>query len=73
MSKLVFIFLIALSGCHVSSLSVAETAIVTEDSSQIQQSSALTNEALSKVMTIDVKQIVKHQNLTLRLLAVEDS
>jgi hypothetical protein len=73
MFKLIFIFIIALSGCHVSSLSVTETAIVTEDSSQFQQSSALINEALSEVMTIDVKQIVKYQNLTLRLLAVDDS
>jgi hypothetical protein len=71
MFKLIYIFLITLTGCNLGSSTEASTD--TEVSSQIQQSSVLNNEELISVITLDVKQIVKYQNLTLRLLAVEDS
>lgn len=60
-----------MTGCNLGSSTEASTD--TEVSSQIQQSSVLNNEELISVITLDVKQIVKYQNLTLRLLAVEDS
>lgn len=60
-----------MTGCNLGSSIEASTD--TEVSSQIQQSSVINNEELVSVITLDVKQIVKYQNLTLRLLAVEDS
>jgi hypothetical protein len=71
MFKLIYIFLITLTGCNLGGSIEASTD--TEVSSQIQQSSVLNNEEIVSVITLDIKQAVKYQNLTLRLLAVEDS
>lgn len=73
MFKLIFISLIALSGCITDSSSITETVTDTEISPQIQQSPDLSDVPHGSVITITVKQIVQYQNLKIRLLAVEDS
>lgn len=65
--------LIVLSGCITDSSTLADTATVTDVATQIQQSSTPSNEALGSVITIGSARVIKHQNLTLRLVAVEDS
>jgi len=71
MSKFIYIFLIALSGCIADSSTLAATDTATP--TETQQSSSLTNEELSTVVEINVEQVITYQNLTLRLIAVEDS
>lgn len=71
MNKLIYILLIALSGCFVDSSSITKKSTSTKASTQIQQTSKLSNEA--SVVTIRVKQVLTYQNLTVRLIAVEDS
>lgn len=73
MFKLIFISLIALSGCIADSSSITETITDTEISPPIQQSPELSDAQHGSVITITVKQIVEYQNLKIRLLAVEDS
>jgi hypothetical protein len=73
MFKLIFISLIALSGCIADSSTITETVTDSEISPQIQHDPELPNAQHGSVITIAVEQIVEYQNLKIRLLAVEDS
>jgi hypothetical protein len=73
MFKLIYISLIALTGCNAGSTTAIETDTGTKVSSQTQQSLALSNEELGVEITLGSAQVIKYQNLNLRLLAVEDS
>lgn len=73
MFKLIYISLIALTGCNAGSTAAIETDTGTKVSSQTQQSLALSNEELGVEIALGSAQGIKYQNLNLRLLAVEDS
>jgi hypothetical protein len=73
MFKLTCISLIALTGCITDSSLVAETTAIAQDVPKITQSSTNSFEASSDVLTLQSPQIVKHQNIELRLISVEDS
>ena len=73
MFKPLCIFLFTLSGCITDNSTISDTSVVTDVSTQTQQNSTLSNEEKSSVITISAAQDIKHQSVTLRLIAVEDS
>ncbi|MBL4765375.1 MAG: hypothetical protein JKX67_08895 [Colwellia sp.] len=73
MFRLIYILIIALSGCFFGNSTIADTATNTEDSTRTQHDLALSNETLGSEITIRAEQVIQYQNLKLRLLAVDDS
>ena len=68
MYKLVYIFLIAFSGCFAGTQTVAETSSNKGPLTPIQE-----NPTLSSVITLGIEQVTNYQNLELRLVDIEDS
>ena len=73
MFKLIFIFVIALSGCFVGCSTVAGTVIKAESAAKTQDNLALSIGELGSVITLRAEQTIKYQKLKLRLISVEDS
>lgn len=73
MYKLIYICLIALSGCIGGNLTVAAPLANADTLTQTQKKLTLSNEELKSVVTLQIEQVSKYQNLELRLIGVQDS
>jgi hypothetical protein len=73
MFRLIYILIIALSGCLAGNSTVAETAKTIDTSAKIERDFSLTNQELTSAITIRVEEAIKYQNLKLRLISLEDS
>ncbi|WP_340679575.1 hypothetical protein [Paraglaciecola sp.] len=71
MQKLIFIFLIALSACVASSAITVNSNDVTSQS--IEQPDALNKDATAKTIELGFNQTTQFENLSLRVINIEDS
>jgi hypothetical protein len=71
--KFIPIFLFILSGCNNNNVAVAETSPSNEFEVKTQNNSTLGNQALSSIVTVKLAQVSTYQNLSLRLVDLEDS
>ncbi|MBU3002048.1 hypothetical protein [Paraglaciecola arctica] len=72
MFKIVYFSIFVFFGCSLESSAVDEHTTM-EASPQLQHNASLSNEQLSSVIKIDISKIVKHHDLILKLLEIEDS
>ena len=72
MIKIVYFSIFVLFGCSLESSAVDENTTM-EASPQLQYNASLSNEEQSSVIKIDISKVVKHHDLTLKLLEIEDS
>lgn len=73
MHKLVYVFLIAFSGCFAGTQTVVESPSNNPPLIPTQEHPELSNETVSSVITLNIEQITNYQNLLLRLVDIDDS
>lgn len=73
MFRLIYILVIALSGCFASSSAINENALNTTPLAKTQDSLVPSNNGLASVVTMRVEQTISYNNLKIRVGNIEDS
>ncbi|MEP1447217.1 MAG: hypothetical protein ABJK37_14025 [Paraglaciecola sp.] len=72
MFKIVYFSIFILLGCSLESSNLVENTGI-KDSPPLQHNASLNNEEQRSAIKLDISKVVKHRDLTLRLLDIEDS